>query len=134
MHRFRPYKSAATIAAALLLSACSTTAATGAHYYRAQGAAAQLAISGTLEQSQGLVSVSNTVTVTIDGAAVITGTFTGFAELSGTHAGKPVTADCTAAAAGSFSHQFWYGYDRTDVQCVVFVAGERAARLLLVPS
>lgn len=122
-------------AASLALSACSTTATTGAHYYRAPGAADQIAISGQLEQSQGMFAASNSITILIDGAAVMSTSFSGgFADLSGTHAGRPVTATCAAAAAGSVSHQLMWGYDRTDVQCIVFVNGERAAQLRLSPG
>lgn len=118
----------------LALAACASTAVAPSQYYRSAGAADQVAIAGTLRQSDGLFSTSNDVAITFNGERVAGGVFTGgSAEFSGTHGGKPVLADCSAVAAGSMSHILMWGSDRTDVKCTVFIAGERAASFLLVP-
>lgn len=121
-------------AAALALAACATTSTSGTHYYRANDSATPVSISGTLVQSIGLASATNDVSILFNGAKIAGGTFSGgSATFSGTHDGKPVLADCSAIAAGSFSYQLAYGFDRTDVKCSIFVAGQIAASLLLVP-
>lgn len=122
------------VVAALLLSACASNATAPAQYYRAAGQQEQLAVAGTLQQTQGLTTATNQVSVTINGQRVAGGEFSGgSAEFSGSFNGKPVIADCSAIAAGNLMHQLTWGYDRTDVKCLVFIAGERAANLMLVP-
>lgn len=120
--------------AALALAGCATTTQAPAQFYRAAGQSDQLAIAGTLHQTIGLTSASNDVSITINGQRVAGGTFSGGSmEFHGSYAGKPVLADCAAVAAGNFMYQMTYGFDRTDVKCTVFLAGDRAANFLMVP-
>lgn len=124
----------ALLALPLLVAACASTANAPAQYYRAAGQPDQIAVAGSLKQSQGLLSATNQVSITINGQTVASGEFSGgSAEFSGAFNGKPVLADCSAVAAGNLMHQLTWGYDRTDVKCLVFVAGERAANLMLIP-
>ena len=119
---------------ALTLAGCATTSQSGAHYYRAEGSAAPITITGTLTQSIGFAAAENAVSIQINGARVAGGSFSGgSATFSGTHNNRPVIADCAAIAAGSFGHQMMYGFDRTDVKCTVLISGQLAASLLLVP-
>lgn len=123
-----------TALAVLALSACGTVTQVPPQFYRAQGQTDQLAIAGTLSQSKGVFSDTNDITVTINGETVIKGTIEkGTKEFPGTYAGKPVSADCAVVSAGSIASMLLSGSDRTDVKCTVYVAGERAANLVMVP-
>lgn len=117
---------------ALALAGCATHSAAPSQYYRAVGATDQLAISGTLRQRPGFMTrdMNNQVAIMINGQQVAGGTFTGGAlELAGSYDGKPVTVDCSAIASGGFS----FSTNPTNVKCLVFIAGDRAASLLLAP-
>lgn len=127
-------KTKISILAALVLSACGTVTQVPPQFYRAQGQADQLAISGTLSQSKGVFTDTNDITVSINGETVIKGTIEkGSKEFPGMYAGKPVSADCSVVSAGSVASYLLNGSDRTDVKCTVYVAGERAANLVMVP-
>jgi hypothetical protein len=120
-------------ALALALSACATQSTAPTQHYRAAGQADQIAISGTLRQKPGFMTreMNNDVSILINGQVVASGNFTGGAiELTGFYSGKPVLADCSAIASGAYA---WGGMNPANVRCIVTIAGERAAALLLVP-